>query len=69
MSSSTVVAVAQESISVAPEHTQHAFAEQIHSKPLGSTEAAHMMAFLCQTQSAKKPQTLLPPQVRDDNAV
>ncbi|WP_115562628.1 hypothetical protein [Xanthomonas arboricola] len=66
MSSSTVVA--QDSISVAPEHTQHAFAEQVQSKPMGSTEAAHMMTFLCQTQSAKKPQTLLPPQVRDENA-
>ncbi|MEA9564457.1 MULTISPECIES: hypothetical protein [Xanthomonas] len=66
MSSSTVVA--QDSTSVAPEHTQHAFAEQVHSKPMGSTEAAHMMTFLCQTQSAKKPQTLLPPQVRDENA-
>ncbi|MBB3806681.1 hypothetical protein FHT03_002147 [Xanthomonas arboricola] len=64
MSSSTVT---QESVPAGPEHTQHAFAEQVHSKPMGSTEAAHMMTFLCQTQSAKKPQTLLPPQVRDDS--
>lgn len=66
MSSSTVVA--EESTSVVPEHTQHAFAQQLHSKPMDSAEAAHTMTFLCQTQSAKKPQTLLPPQVRDENA-
>ncbi|PKV13972.1 hypothetical protein MUG10_16425 [Xanthomonas prunicola] len=65
MSSSTV---AQESVPAGPEHTQHAFAEHIHSKPMGSAEAAHLMTFLCQTEAAKKPQTLLPPQARDDNA-
>ncbi|OAX86882.1 hypothetical protein A7D16_17565 [Xanthomonas nasturtii] len=65
MSSSTV---AQESVPAGPEHTQHTFAEQIHSKPMGSAEAAHLMTFLSQTESAKKPQTLLPPQARDDNA-
>lgn len=64
MSSSTVT---QESVSAAA-GTQHAVAGQVHVKPLDSTEAAHRMAFLCQTESAKKPQTLLPPQVRDDNA-
>lgn len=36
--------------------------------PMGSAEAAHLMTFLCQTESAKKPQTLLPPQMRDDDA-
>ncbi|MCC4622512.1 hypothetical protein LL965_21555 [Xanthomonas cassavae CFBP 4642] len=65
MSSSTVT---QDPIPADAEHTQHAFAEQVHGKPMDSTEAAHRMAFLFQTESAKKPQTLLPPQVRDDNA-
>ncbi|ACD59768.1 hypothetical protein BRM22_15550 [Xanthomonas oryzae pv. oryzae] len=65
MSSSTV---AQESVPAIAEHTQNAFAEQIYSKPMGSAEAAHLMTFLCQTESAKKPQKLLPPQGRDDNA-
>ncbi|PPU76892.1 MULTISPECIES: hypothetical protein [Xanthomonas] len=63
MSSSTVT---QESVPAAA-GSQHAVAEQVHGKPMDSTEAAHRMAFLCQTESAKKPQTLLPPQVCDDN--
>ncbi|ASW48255.1 hypothetical protein ABQZ99_006305 [Xanthomonas hortorum pv. vitians] len=70
MSSSTV---SQDPVSAVPEQTQHAFAEHVHNKhapsqPIGSTEAAHLMTFLCQTHSAKQPQILLPPQVRDDNA-
>ncbi|CAD7384193.1 hypothetical protein [Xanthomonas arboricola] len=70
MSSSTVT---QDPVSAVPEQTQHAFAEHVHSKPapsqpIGSTEAAHLMTFLCQTHSAKQPQILLPPQARDDDA-
>jgi len=70
MSSSTVT---QDPVSVVPEQTQHAFAEHVHSKhapskPIGSTEATHLMTFLVQTHAAKQPQTLLPPQGRDQDA-
>lgn len=60
--------VAHQCVPAGSEHTQHAFAEQVHIKPMGSAEAAHLMAFLCQTESAKQPQKLLPPQVSDDSA-
>ncbi|MFA0922698.1 hypothetical protein [Xanthomonas fragariae] len=70
MSSSTVT---QDPVSAVLEQPQHAFAQHVHSKhthsrPIGSTEAAHLMTFLCQTHSAKQPQILLPPQVRDHSA-
>jgi|GEM_PF-3977404 len=64
MSSSSV---AHQSVPADPEHTQHAFAEQIHIKPMGSAEATHLITFLCQTESAKKQQKLLPPQFSDDS--
>ncbi|KAB7772210.1 hypothetical protein [Xanthomonas maliensis] len=62
------LAVTQDPVSAVSEQTQHAFAAQLQTGSVGRAEAAHLMAFLCQTQSAKQPQTLLPPQGRDQDA-